>query len=151
MVDYWPQEEGAVFDAGSYILPCRPDGAISEMSSVKLGTTVAGRISVVVSAACGDGHGIALKEATGAGVPSRIPVLFYGACKVLYNADGAIVAGTFFMNDITTTFTAGANLGTVQMAATSLALAGGASYVMGLVLQSTAASEEGLVLVGKCV
>ena len=80
MTDYWPQEEGAVFDAGSYILPCYPEGTISELSSVKPGaSTTAGRIDVVVSAAFGDGIGIALKASTGAGAPSRIPILFYGA------------------------------------------------------------------------
>ena len=144
--DYWPQEEGAVFDAGSYILPCYPDGAISEMSSVKLGTSVVGRISVAVSAAFGDGVGIALRASTGAGVPPRIPIIFYGACKVTFTAH-ATGMGEFVMNNTTTTFDAGGDLGCSRFI--SLVIGTGASYVMGLTLQGTDASGEGLILVGK--
>ena len=141
--DFWPQEEGAVFDAGSYILPCYPDGAISEMSSVTIGTSVAGRISVAVSAAVGDGIGIALRAATGAGVPIRIPVIFYGACKVLYTAAVAAM-GKFVINATTTTFAA---IGATAF--NSLVIGTGASYVMGLALQGVDASGEGIILVGK--
>lgn len=146
MTDYWPQEEGAIFDAHSYIIPCYPDGAISEMSSVKPGTTASGRISVITSAALGDGIGIALRASTGAGVPGRIPVLFYGACKVTFTA-AATAMGEFCMNNTTTTFTAGADLGTFVYA--NLVAGGGASYVMGMLLQGTDASGEGIILVGK--
>jgi len=152
MTDMWPQEEGAVFDANSYILPCYPEGTISEMSSVKPGaTTTAGRIDVTASTALGDGIGIALKEATGAGVPERIPVLFYGACKVLYSQTGtAVVMGEIVMNSITTTYYSGA--ATVGNLWADLEAGGGASFIMGIALQACAAGDdEGLILVGKCV
>ena len=143
MVDYWPQEEGCVFDADAYILPCRPDDAILEMSAVKVGTTVAGRISVLPSAAKGDGIGIALKAATAAGAPSRIPVLFRGIAKVIADAQAA-TAGVFAVNNITTEF---------RDAATNvvgnLVLFTGASYIMGMWLQSGAAGSDVLLLVGK--
>jgi len=152
MVDYWPQEENAVFDGNSYIIPCYPDGAISEMSSVKLGTCVAGRISVIVSAATGDGVGIALRASSGAGVPSRIPILFYGICKVTSSSIAGyyLLAGSFAMNNITTTYMCHqAN----TIAELALATAGG-SYIMGLVLQGdtptvVAGGDEVLLLVGK--
>ena len=143
MVDYWPQEEGCVFDADAYILPCRPDDAILEMSAVKVGTTVAGRISVLPSAAIGDGIGIALKAATAAGAPSRIPVLFRGIAKVLVDAVGA-TTGVFAVNNVTTAF---GNAATNVV--TDLVLFGGASYIMGLFLQTGAAGSEVLLLVGK--
>jgi hypothetical protein len=147
--DYYPQEEGAVWDAQSYILPCYPDGAISEVSSVKPGTTVAGRISVIVSAALGDGIGIALRASTGAGAPTRIPILFYGVCKVTTTANVSAM-GEFFMNHSTTTFSGATGCGTVQYAATCLKVAGGGSYIMGMALQADAAgSGEILLLVGK--
>ncbi len=151
MADYYPQEEGAVFDANSYIIPAYPDGAISEMSSVKLGTTASGRINVVVSSALGDGMAIALKAATGAGAPSRIPIIWYGIVKVTGGQAGTVVtAGTFVMNSITTTYAAGTGLGTVGTA--QLKLTGGSSYVMGMALQTTAAgTDEFLLLVGKCI
>jgi hypothetical protein len=145
MTDYYPQEEGAVFDAHSYIIPCYPDGAISEMSSVKLGTTASGRISVIVSAALGDGIGIALKASSGAGAPSRIPIIFYGVAKVTMTA--ASVSGEFAMNNTTTTFSAGGDIGTFVFA--NLAVGGGGSYVMGMLLQTTGGADECLMLVGK--
>lgn len=148
MTDYYSQEEGAVFDSNSYIIPCRPDGAVSEMSSVKMGTTVAGRISVAASTATGDGIGIALKAASGAGAPSRIPVLFYGIAKVTSSAiaNYYLIAGSFAMNNTTTTFMAHS-----AIAYTVTVAGGGASYVMGLCLQgvSGGTGDEVLLLVGK--
>lgn len=147
MTDYYPQEEGAVFDAESYILPCRPDGAISEMSSVKVGTTAAGRISVIVSAALGDGIGIALRASTGVGTPDRIPIIFYGIVKATSSGTGyGAVAGSFAMNSVTTTC---CGLSGAQDWL-DLKIGGGASYVMGMWLQSEGAvGDECLMLVGK--
>ena len=149
MADYWPQEEGAVFDANNYILPCRPDGTILEMSSVTAGTTVAGRISVIVSSAVGDSVGVALKAAASAGVPERIPVLFYGVIKTTYTtpAAGATTMGQFVMNSITTTVMRYGG----ALWASLVASAAGSSRIMGMALQSCADADEALVLVGKCV
>jgi len=149
MTDYWPQEEGAVFDAEAYILPCYPEGGITELSSVKPGaSTTAGRIDVVVSAALGDGIGVALKTASSGGVPSRIPILFYGAMKVTFGQSGtAVTMGAFVMNCITTAFIT-TDAGTFYY--DDLKVFGGSSYVMGMTLQACAAgTDEGLILVGK--
>jgi hypothetical protein len=149
MTDYYPQEEGAIFDSGAYIIPCRPDDTISEMSSVTVGTTVAGRISVLASAATGDGIGIALKASTAAGTPSRIPVLFYGICKVTGSAiaNYYLVAGSFAMNNLTTTF-----LAHQTIAYNATVAGGGGSHIMGLCLQGPSGpggAHEVLLLVGK--
>jgi hypothetical protein len=155
--DIYPQEEGAVFDANSYILPCYPLGSISEVSAVALGTTTAGRISVEAADALGDGQGIALKAATGAGVPSRIPVLFYGVCKVSIKATETVTTGAMCMNHSTPTqFTFGASTGIMTTAIATLAITGGASYIMGMALQggggpAASRSDEILILVGKCI
>ena len=149
MADYWPQEEGAVFDANSYILPCRPDGSVTELSSVKVGTTVAGRISVAASTAVGDGIGIALKAATGAGAPERIPVLFYGVTKTTLTqpAGGGPAMGEFCMNSITTSMI----VDPAALWASLVASGAGSSYIMGMALHGCADGDEALMLVGKCV
>jgi hypothetical protein len=152
MTDYYPQEEGAIFDAGSYILPCYPDDTISELSAVEMGTTVAGRISVKVTNALGDGCGIALKASTDTGVPTRIPVLFYGVAKLTSEATSTVTTGDMCMNNTTTTFSFGASLGYLPIA--NLRAGGGSSYIMGMALQGHAYSSAGdeiLVLVGKCI
>jgi len=153
--DVYPQEEGAIFDANSYILPCYPDDTISEVSGVKMGTTVSGRISVAAGTVLGDSVGIALKAATGTGAPTRIPVLFYGVCKLSIKATETVTSGTMCMNSATPTlFTFAASLGTNNFDTTCAG--GGASYIMGMALQggggpAAARSDEILVLVGKCI
>jgi hypothetical protein len=149
MTDFYPQEEGAIFDADSYIIPCYPDGAVTELASVKFGTTVAGRISIAQSTALGDGFGIALKEATGAGAPSRLPILVRGIVKVTQSGlatKWCAVAGSYMINSIITTYTC---LGGAQDWL-DLKVGGGASYIAGMCLQTgTAAGDEVLLLFGK--
>jgi len=149
--DWYPSEEGAIFEDAAYILPCRPDGEILEMSSVKLGTSVSGRISVIASAAMGDGVGIALRASTAANAPERIPVLFYGAVKWTQdNGSTNTTSGQFVMNSITTTFTVTGAINSLNME--NLVLFGGSSYIMGMALQTTTAdADEILILVGKCI
>jgi hypothetical protein len=148
--DYWPQEEGAIFDEAAYIIPCYPDDIILETSSVKIGTTVAGRISVTVSAAVGDGIGIALRAATAAGIPTRIPVLVAGICKVKDSGtlNYYLMAGSFAINSTTTTFKGVADAGCTFAL---LKAGGGASYIMGLCLQGVqgGTGDEILLLVGR--
>ena len=151
MTDYYPQEEGAIFDAGSYIIPCYPDDAIAEMSAVEMGTTVAGRVSVKVANALGDGCAVALKASSDTGVPLRIPVLFYGIVKLTSAATSTVTTGTFCMNNTTTTYAFGASIG-LDTDLLTLVVGGGASYIMGMALQGHAYSndaDEILVLVGK--
>jgi len=146
--DWYPSEEGAIFEDAAFILPCYPDAAITEMSSVKPGTSAAGRVSVAASTAMGDGIGVALRAATDTAVPERIPVLFYGGIKTTRsNGSTNITSGNFVMNSITTTVT---DVGTMAIA--SLDGFGGASHILGMALQTTTAdSDEILVLVGKGV
>ena len=147
--DFWPQEEGCIFDANAYIVPCYPDGAIGELGAVAMGTTVAGRISVIAvgAAVTGDGVAVALRAATGAGVPSRIPILFYGAVKLTSTsiANYYLQAGSFVMNNGLALYQS-----TTGEVLTTLKVGGGASYVLGLcIVGGPAAGDECLVLVGK--
>ena len=148
--DVYPQEEGAIFDANSYIVPAYPDDTISEMSAVQPGTTVAGRISVAVADALGNGYAIALKASTGAGAPSRIPIILFGIVKVSLTATHTCTAGDSVMNNTTTTFSSGASLG---ITFTSL-VPRGSSHIMGIALQggggpAAARSDEILICVGR--
>jgi hypothetical protein len=150
MVDYWPQEEGAIFDYSSYILPCYPESLILELSSVKPGaTTTAGRIDVTASTTKADGIGIALKAASAGGVPERIPVLFYGAVKLLYDdTNSATPMGGFVYNSITTTICCVE----APVWADLVASGAGSSYILGMALQAgTTGDDSQLILVGKCL
>jgi hypothetical protein len=148
--DFYPQEEGAVFDTNSLILPCYPYGAgISELSAVAVSnaagaTTVAGRLAVIAASGIGDGCAVALKASSAAGVPLRIPILFYGAVKL--TMDAAVTVGKFIVN--TAAPTVYADVGTLHY--DHLVVGNGASYILGLALQGGGAvSDELLVLVGK--
>jgi len=148
--DIYPQEEGALFDAESYIVPAYPDGAITEMAAVKAGTTVAGRISVAAGAALGDSYAIALKAASDTGVPSRIPIILFGIVKVALTATHTATTGALAMNNTTTTFTSGASIGTLEWED----LLAGSSHVMGILVQggggpAAARSDEVLLCVGR--
>jgi len=78
-VDYWPDEEGSIVD-GLICGFCYADAAIAEGNIVKWGTSAAGRVAVTPSAAVGDGIGVALKAASGAG--AYVPVAFSGIVKM---------------------------------------------------------------------
>ena len=152
--DLYPQEEGAIFDANSYIVPAYPDDAISEMGAVQDGTTVAGRISVAPGAALGDSFAIALKAATGAGAPTRIPILLFGIAKVALTATHTAVMGAAVMNNTTTTYTTGASIGSMKLGGSTPPLFAGTSHLMGMTLQAgggpaAARSDEILIIVGR--
>jgi len=78
-VDYWPDEEGSIVD-GFICGFCYADAACNAGEIVKWGTSAASRIAVTPSAAVGDGVGVALRAAAGAG--SIIPVAFSGIVKL---------------------------------------------------------------------
>lgn len=132
MVDNWSTQDGRIYDV--LTIPCEAGGAISEGSSVKFGTAAADKIVVIVSAAQGDGFGIALKAASASG--EVIPVLVIGVFKCTRATLGAtIAAGDWIINSITTT-----------VAKT----AGSPTFRMGLALQQAAtAGDNFLVLLGK--
>lgn len=146
--DWYPSEENVIMEDSCYIVPMRPDGAINEMSAVKFGTSTSGRISVAAAAAVADGWGIALRAATAANTPARIPVLLYGICKQTQSGTGStITQGNFVMNS--------AASGVVKMGngvSTNGVLFAGSSYVLGMAMQTTTANgDEILVCVGKCL
>jgi hypothetical protein len=135
--DFYPQEEGAVFDTNSLILPCYPYGAgISELSAVAVSnaagaTTVAGRLAVIAASGIGDGVAVALKASS-------------TAVKLTMNA--AVTVGKFIVN--TAAPTVYADVGTLHY--DHLVVGNGNSYILGLALQGGGAgSDELLVLVGK--
>ena len=148
--DWWPSEERAIFEDAAFILPCYPEDTIPEGSCVKAGTTSAGRITVKVSTALGDAGGVALR-AGDTGVPQAIPVLFYGAVKMLTsNGTANVTMFKMVMNSITTSVTPCTNIGTWEI--TDSAAFAGASHILGMALQaSTATGDEIVILVGKCM
>lgn len=79
MTDYYPDEEGSIVD-GLICGFCYADAAVGEGQIVKWGTSASGRVAVTSGAAAGDGIGVALKAASGAGV--YIPVAFSGIVKM---------------------------------------------------------------------
>ena len=79
MTDYYPDEEGSIVD-GLICGFCYADAAVGEGQIVKWGTSASGRVAVTSGAAVGDGIGVALKAASGAGV--YIPVAFSGIVKM---------------------------------------------------------------------
>jgi hypothetical protein len=78
-VDYYPDEEGSIVD-GLICGFCYADAAVDEGQIVKWGTSASGRVAVTSGAAVGDGIGVALKTASGAG--AIIPVAFSGIVKM---------------------------------------------------------------------
>lgn len=147
--DYWSKEEGAIFDACSYILPCRASTAITLGSVVTATTTQTdGAIEIAPSTELGDGFAVACKAATADN--DIIPVLFYGVYKMAQSGAGNdILMGEFVMNSITTTVASVNDVGTFTIA--NLKVVKGTSYILGMALQkSAAAADEILILVGKC-
>lgn len=149
--DYWSKEEGAVFDACSYIIPCRASTVILEGSSVTTTTTSTdGYIEVAPSTALGDGIGVACRAA--AGDNDMIPVLFYGMYKMIVSWFGANVRvgfGSFVVNSITTMVGCASDNGWNYLATCS-AVMGGGSFILGMCMQQTTAiRDEALILIGK--
>ena len=151
MTDYWPDEEGAIFDAASVIFDMYPEGAITEGAWCKPGsTTTASRMQVQMAGASafGDACWIALKSASSAGVPERIPILVYGPfkCTLVAGTADSVSAGSYVMNSgqlgIINTKKAGTNTA-------SLILLGGTSYIAGLALQKAASDADEILEIGR--
>ena len=79
VTDWYPDEEGSIVD-GLICGFCYADGAIAEGDVVTWGTSASGRVAVKAGVAVGDGIGVALKAASGAGV--FLPVAFSGIVKL---------------------------------------------------------------------
>jgi len=80
VTDWYPDEEGSIVD-GLICGFCYADGAVALGNCVTWGTSASGRVAVKASVAVGDGIGIALKAASGAG--EYIPVAFSGIVKLM--------------------------------------------------------------------
>ncbi|MHA2136137.1 MAG: capsid cement protein [Candidatus Thorarchaeota archaeon] len=142
MTDYYPDEEGYV-DEGYAIGWFYPDAAINEGASVFLTGTTSGQIRCRTVAAFGEGVGVALRAATGAGAPARIPVAILGVVKMM-------ACGTIAVGDMVGS---GATTGLVHEfndESDNLMGLGGTAYILGLALQAPATTgDEILVLVGR--
>jgi hypothetical protein len=148
MADFWSKEEGAIFDAGSYIIPCTADTTIALGAAIGATTTATdGAFEITDAAGVGDGFGIACRAAAADG--DVIPVLFYGIYKCMTSGAGygVIKMGSYVMNS-TASYVTWA--GTV--ATTSMCAFGGSSHILGLALQTCATlGDEICILVGKCI
>lgn len=136
-IDYWPDEEGSIVD-GLICGWCYADGAIGEGRLVKWGTSAAGRVAVAAVADSGEGCGVALKDASGAG--AIIPVMFSGIVKL--TAGETLVIGDLF--------TSLSSIYICTITAASVNIAGGTHSVMGCTMQAGADDDgdELLCLLG---
>lgn len=137
MTDYYPDEEGSIVD-GFICGFAYADGALNEGCIVKWGTSAAGRVAVAESAAVGDGIGVALKAASGAG--SIIPVAFSGIVKMTVGETLSI--GELILSLDSTSI---AGIG----ASNTLTINSVTQKILGCVMQAAAApADELLVLLG---
>lgn len=136
-VDWYPDEEGSIVD-GLICGFCYADGAIAEGNIVKWGTSASGRVAVIVSAAIGDGIGVALKAASGAG--AYVPVAFSGIVKMLVNETLAIGDLVISNNTVTIVGVGASN---------TLCINSATQKILGCLMQAAADDEdEVLVLLG---
>jgi hypothetical protein len=137
VTDWWPDEEGSIVD-GLICGFCYADDAIAEGNIVKWGTSASGRVAVAASTAVGDGIGVALKAASGAG--SIIPVAFSGIVKM--TVDETLSIGELVISE--------SSLYIVGMgASTTLTINSATQKIIGCVAQaSTDETDEVLVLLG---
>ena len=145
MTDMWDYGDGEI--DRSYVIGFFTPASTSITAGmpVKPNATGANYVGCTVTSAVGDGFGVALK--TPVSTSDNIPVLILGVYKFL--AGGAVTVGTGVINS----HLAGKGYvvapGTVAIG--NFAAFGGASYILGMALQSAAAAEdEILVLVGEC-
>jgi len=148
--DNWPQEESAVFDAASRIIPMYPEAAITEGYFVCPGaTTTAGRLQVtnVAADAIGDGCWVALHTATGAGAPERISVLIQGPWKAkMNNGSIGIAAGCYVMNSGATGIVSLTLAGCTARTVKSVDGVTGTSYILAHAWQRfNVVNDEGII------
>jgi hypothetical protein len=145
MTDYWSTQDGRIYDV--LTIECVNGGAITEGSTIKMGTTAADAITVVAGTAIGAGYGVALKAAS-ATTGEVIPVMFFGVYKFTRSSrEPDITAGKFVMGSVTEVVAAEAAAG---LSIHTFAAYGGGSWHLGMALQDSAAhGDKILVLVGK--
>jgi hypothetical protein len=164
LTDYWDGEEGAIFDANSYIIPCTATAAISEGQAVKMAPALptgstSRTLSVTGVILLGDGWGLATRAASA--INDVVPIMCYGVYKMRYSgavATSSLQAGSIVMSSYASdcgtlcTSTVDAALGAGLGGLASLRTFNGSSYIIGMALQSAVAPrDEVLILVGKCI
>jgi len=145
MVDYWTTQDGRIYDV--LTIDCVNGGAITEGSTVKMGTTAADAITVIAGTAIGAGYAVALKAASST-AGEVIPVMWFGVYKFTRSArEPDITAGMFCMASVTEVVAAEAAAG---LSIHTFAAYGGSSWHLGQALHTSAAhGDKILVLVGK--
>jgi hypothetical protein len=141
VTDWYPDEEGSIVD-GFICGFCYADAACNAGEVVTWGTSASGRVAVkpATSAAgtIGDGIGVALKAASGAG--SYIPVAFSGIVKM--TVDETLAIGDLVLSQSSIAL---AGIGT----SAALCINSATQKILGCVMQaSTDESDELLVLLG---
>ena len=137
VTDWYPDEEGSIVD-GLICGFCYADGEIAEGNIVKWGTSASGRVAVAVSTAVGDGIGVALKAASGAG--AYIPVAFSGIVKM--TVDETLAIGDLVISE--------SSIAIVGVgASTTLTINSATQKIIGCLMQAaTDEADEVLVLLG---
>jgi len=144
MTDYWPDEEGLIV-AGLDIGFATATAAVAEGAPCKVGTSAASVVAVTTGAALGDGVAVALKAIAAGAIG---PICLTGVMKMTSAQTAAINNGEFVMSSAE----GGVVHQTVEWGGTTtgLKLFGGASYILGMALQSSAVKgDEILVWIGK--
>ena len=142
--DWWPSQEGRIADG--LTINCIAGTAVAEGDAVKFGTSTLSQITVVPGTEHGDSWGIAIRAAA-AGMP--VPVLVYGLYKCIMSTVANGEQGQACANYANNAVTSCEDLGLLEATAIPF---GGVSIVLGMLMQTaTAAADEILVLVGKCI
>ena len=134
--DWYPTQEGRIADG--LTITAIAGGAIVEGSAVKFGTSASGQITVTAAAAIGDGFAVAIKAAS---TSEPVAVLVFGLYKMTIGGADC-TQGSLVLNSGTIY----AVFGTVA----STRAMGGASFMLGMAMQSTTADgDEAIVFIGK--
>jgi hypothetical protein len=144
VTDWWPEQTGRLSDG--LTITCICGAAVTEGAPVKFGTSALSCITVINAVGVGDGWGIALKATTTAGDP--LPVMVYGIYKLATSgaAIGVVTQGSFVVNSVITGVCCAGTGYATTMARNATS---GASYILGLAMQSaTAAGDSIAVFVG---
>ena len=142
--DWWPTQEGRISDG--FTIKCIAEASTTEGSACKFGTSTSGQITVQDAAALGDGFGVMLRAAGAAG--EAIPVVILGLVKMTTSSDAAWPAHGQMVLNSTTIYVVEAD--DVDCTAGTLFGAGGASYLLGMAMQTaTATADEIIICVGR--
>ena len=139
-VDYWPQEEGYIYE-GAPVIQCLAGGDITENACVKLSATAVGEVTVTESTTWGECIGVALRAVSSG---QHVPVAFGGIVKML--SDATLALG----HQVSSSAAGGNKL--IDSAASANMMNGdtGSAHFMGTILQAAATeADEILLLIGR--